>query len=82
MLYIFSNCREFIRTIPNLIYSEKKVEDVDTDTEDHIYDEMRYALQENVINPRVNVLTVPQGYDPLDIQRSKHRKEDYYFYRM
>lgn len=82
MLYIFSNCREFIRTIPNLIYSERKVEDVDTDTEDHIYDEMRYALQENVINPRVNVLTVPQGYDPLDIQRSKHRKEDYYFYRM
>lgn len=44
MLYVFSTCREFIRTIPALVYSETRVEDVDTKTEDHIYDSTRYFL--------------------------------------
>lgn len=67
MIYIFSNCKEFIRTIPNLVYSEKKVEDIDTETEDHIYDEARYALQEHVIGRREHAKPVPVMYDPLDI---------------
>ena len=39
MVQIYSNCTQFIRTIPALVLSKTKVEDVDTDTEDHIYDE-------------------------------------------
>ena len=39
MVQIYSNCRQFIRTIPSLVFSKTKVEDVDTDNEDHIYDE-------------------------------------------
>lgn len=78
MIYIFSTCKEFIRTIPNLVYSEKKVEDVDTETEDHIYDESRYALQEHVIGKRENALPVPVAYDPLDI--SNPSKGEYGFY--
>lgn len=33
--YVFTNCKHFIRTIPLLLYDEKKVEDVDSDGEDH-----------------------------------------------
>jgi phage terminase large subunit len=39
---IFSNCTHLIRTLPALIYDEHKVEDVDTDQEDHAYDSIRY----------------------------------------
>lgn len=35
MLYVFETCRNFIRTVPNLVYSESNVEDVDTNGEDH-----------------------------------------------
>ena len=31
MLYVFSTCRHFIRTVPALVYDEKDVEDIDTD---------------------------------------------------
>ena len=34
-LQIFSNCKEFIRTVPTLPYSTKKPEDIDSDAEDH-----------------------------------------------
>ena len=34
-MQVFNTCTEFIRTIPTLPYSMTKVEDVDTDAEDH-----------------------------------------------
>ena len=43
-LYITEDCRDFIRTVPSLPRSEKFPDDVDTDAEDHIYDETRYRL--------------------------------------
>lgn len=43
MFYIFSNCTEAIKQIPLLVHDERKPEDVDTEQEDHIYDEIRYA---------------------------------------
>ena len=52
MVYFFKNCKEFIRTIPNLIYSTKNVEDVDTTQEDHDYDAMRYFFMYNPISPQ------------------------------
>jgi hypothetical protein len=51
MFYVFNTCKEFIRTIPLLQYDEKKVEDVATEMEDHIYDEWRYFLQSRPIAP-------------------------------
>jgi hypothetical protein len=35
MLYIFTNCEDWIRTVPNLPYSRTKPEDVDSLAEDH-----------------------------------------------
>ena len=52
MLYVFTTCRDFIRTIPALAYDDKKVEDIDTAGEDHIYDETRYFLMARPIAPR------------------------------
>lgn len=42
MMYIFKNCRSFIRTLPCLIYDKNIPEDIDTTGEDHIADETRY----------------------------------------
>ncbi len=53
MMYIFSNCKAFIRTIPLLQYDEHKPEDLDTDGEDHVADEVRYFLMSRPIKPRV-----------------------------
>ena len=69
MLYIFSTCRHLIRTLPELIYDTTDVEDVDTDGEDHIYDELRYVCMELPIKApdrQKERLIVPQ-FDPLSL---------------
>lgn len=43
MLYLFDTCTEAIRTLPVLQHDDIRVEDVDTDSEDHAPDEIRYA---------------------------------------
>lgn len=68
MFQVFNTCKHFIRTIPSLVYDDKHVEDIDTDQEDHIYDECRYVLMENPISPRKNVTTEVRGDDPLDLR--------------
>ena len=55
MMYVFSNCKAFIRTIPLLQYDEHKPEDLDTDGEDHVADEVRYFCMSRPIKPRVAV---------------------------
>ena len=52
MLYVFKTCTDFIRTVPALTYDPRKVEDIDTAGEDHIYDETRYFLMSRPIAPR------------------------------
>lgn len=52
MAYIFNNCRQFLRTIPNLIYDDVNCEDVNTQNEDHDYDAMRYFFMANPIKPK------------------------------
>ena len=73
MFQVFSTCRHFIRTIPNLVYDESNVEDIDTTQEDHIYDECRYVLMENPISPRQTKREVPLRDDPLDLDKHKSR---------
>ncbi len=66
MMYVFNTCREFIRTIPNLVYDAKRVEDIDTNQEDHDYDACRYFLMTNPIAPRRNAMLAPRVRSPLD----------------
>lgn len=77
MFYCFNTCKHFIRTIPSLVYDEKKVEDINTEQEDHIYDECRYVMMANPIAPRQQHEHKPLGDDPLDL-RPKHDRYDFY----
>jgi hypothetical protein len=43
-LFVFSICRDFIRTVPVLPRDKKNIDDADTSAEDHIADETRYEL--------------------------------------
>lgn len=78
MLYVFDTCRHFIRTVPNLVYDEKDVEDINTEGEDHIYDELRYVCMENPLAPREDRTPAPRPEDPLS---SQHPVDRYAFYR-
>jgi hypothetical protein len=77
MMYVFSTCKAFIRTIPLLQYDEHKPEDVDTDGEDHVADETRYFCMSRPIKPR---MPLPQDnyqkspmYQYLDIPKADLR---------
>lgn len=76
---VFNTCRHFIRTIPTLIYDEKKVEDVDTSLEDHLYDAWRYACQRYAFTPPEKNKEEPKPYDPLSTDDDN--KDRYEFYR-
>lgn len=80
MLYVFNTCKHFIRTVPNLVYSETNVEDINTDGEDHIYDELRYVCMKNPIAARMHVPPKPQLYDPLsaDVDYTGYDRYDFY----
>lgn len=72
--YVFENCKHFIRTIPMLCYDEHKPEDIDTDAEDHIADEWRYALMSRPIKPVVPEEPAPLLMDPLNqLQHARRR---------
>lgn len=43
MAVCFSTCRDSIRTIPTLQHDKDRIEDLDTDGEDHAADDWRYA---------------------------------------
>lgn len=79
MLYVFSTCRHFLRTIPALVYDERDVEDVDTDGEDHIYDELRYVCMKNPISPPPVLKKEIDPYDPLDLRKDvEYDRYDWY----
>lgn len=48
---VFESCYDTIRTIPALIYDKHRVEDVDTDGEDHTYDMIRYHFMSRPFAP-------------------------------
>ncbi len=74
-LYVFSSCKNFIRTVPCLVYDSTDVEDVDTTGEDHIYDELRYVCMEHPIKaPRPNTEAAETyGDDPLNLNVERYK---------
>lgn len=84
MMYVFENCKDFIRTIPLLTYDEHTPEDVNSGEEDHIYDETRYYLMSRPIAPRKaepddnwadNPLSKYLGIKKEDLTREPPREE-------
>lgn len=49
-LFVFNTCHQFLRTVPTLPRDEKDLDDVNTNAEDHIADEVRYRVR--TINSR------------------------------
>ena len=44
-LFVFDNCRDFISLVPIIPCDKNKPDDADTESEDHLYDAIRYELQ-------------------------------------
>lgn len=69
MIYTFSNCRDSIRTIPMLQHDENRIEDVNTDMEDHAADDWRYAcMSRPYVRPKPREAEGPKffGHDPMN----------------
>jgi len=60
MARVFNDCKGFWRTFPQLREDPRNPEDVDTDQEDHIYDEFRYMCMARPIRPK-KVERIPTG---------------------
>ena len=84
MIQFFHTCKHMIRTLPNLVYDETNVEDVDTDGEDHAYDELKYFCMRNPIampKQKLKALKPYDPLDPLDNYYSSQSDDNYAFYR-
>lgn len=68
MIYFFENCKNMIRTLPQLGYDSVRPEDVDTSQEDHLYDALKYFLMTNPIGARADKTPKPKEYSPLDTE--------------
>lgn len=66
MIYFFENCKDSIRTIPLMMYDEHKIEDLDTDLEDHACDDIRYFCMMRPIPPRLVEEKYQPKFDPLN----------------
>lgn len=58
--FVFTNHKHFWRTLPEIREDAKNPDDVDTDQEDHIYDEVRYACMCKPVKPK-KVERIPVG---------------------
>lgn len=65
-MYVFENCKAFIRTIPLMMFSETNPEDLDTKLEDHCPDEVRYMCMSRPVRPIIKKEEKIILSDPLD----------------
>jgi glutaredoxin len=65
-MYVFSNCKAFLRTVPLLMYSDTIPEDLDTRLEDHVADEWRYFCMSRPVKPVEEAKPVVIWADPLE----------------
>ncbi len=68
MIYFFENCKNMIRTLPQLTYDSTRPEDVDTTGEDHLYDAMKYFLMSDPIALRKSENPPTKEYSPFDTE--------------
>ena len=76
-MYVFNNCKAFIRTMPLMMYSETHPEDLDTKLEDHCPDEVRYMCMSRPISPIVPVEPKTIVSDPLNQFTDKQRRNGF-----
>lgn len=66
-VYIFAGkCDDWLRTVPTLPYSTTKKEDVDTNAEDHAYDDTRYFFMDHPLAAKGRPKPMkPRQFDPF-----------------
>lgn len=74
-MYVFRNCKAFIRTMPLLQYDEHRPEDLDTDGEDHVADETRYFCMARPIKPVAAGKGENFGNSPLSLFLDVRRED-------
>jgi hypothetical protein len=74
-LAIFSTCTNLIRTLPELIHDDTRVEDVNTDCDDHAPDALRYGLM-YFWKKVQSLLDVKEFYKPPTRDFGKDTEED------
>ena len=77
MVYFFKTCRDAIRTLPLLTYSETVPEDLDTSQEDHFADSFRYFCMSRPIKPAISGKKEELRDDPLDLLCKTERYRQY-----
>lgn len=77
MVYFFNTCKDAIRTLPLLTYSEKCPEDLDTDGEDHFADSFRYFCMSRPIKPCRQNPSAQDLDDPLDLLQNKTKYQHF-----
>lgn len=63
-IYFFSTCKDAIRTLPLLEYDPYRPEDLDTEGEDHIADEVRYMCMARPIQAPVRMPESASKHSP------------------
>ena len=77
-LQVFSTCQHLTRTLPALVYSKRKVEDCDSDGEDHAPDALRYGIMSGAkASPRL----ASSGVDSLLSRRPTNKTTASKMYR-
>ena len=76
-MYIFNTCKAFIRTIPLMMFSETRPEDLDTKLEDHCPDEVRYMCMSRPIKPIIHEERKAIISDPLNQFSEKQHRRGY-----
>ncbi|MBQ8475239.1 MAG: phage terminase large subunit [Clostridia bacterium] len=72
MVYFFNTCKNAIRTLPLLTYSDTSPEDLNTAEEDHFADSFRYFAMSRPITPKVPETYKTNVYDdPLSTQKKR-----------
>jgi hypothetical protein len=78
LIYFLDCCEDTIRTIPVLQHDETDPEDVDTESEDHAYDETRYAAMSRpylTARPQIPVISLPRMPHQMTINELIERKQ-------
>lgn len=78
-LQIFDTCSKMILTIPTLVYDEHRIEDLDTDGDDHAADALRYGIMSRP-KPSLTKEEIKQKFFNKKMMKKKAKTHD--FFRM
>lgn len=77
MIYFFDTCVDTIRTVPALQHDQARIEDLDTNGEDHAADDIRYACMSRPwLKTPPEVEPPTDGYKPPSELQDSGRAED------